>query len=77
MLNHGTGRPLALCLAVAVVPVMPSHIDAAAHTTVVTSHTQALAEWRRINRHARDGDAGGGQHRPARFQQRPGRASQP
>jgi len=39
MLNHGTGSVLALCLAVAVVPVMPSQVDAAAHTTVVTSHT--------------------------------------
>jgi len=44
MLNHGTGRLLALCLAVAVVPVMPSQVDAAAHSTVVTRHTYVAGD---------------------------------
>lgn len=44
MLNHGTGRLLALCLCVAGVLAMPEHVDAAAHTTVVTSHTYASGD---------------------------------
>lgn len=39
MVDHGMGRLLALCLSVAGVLAMPADVGAAAHTTVVTSHT--------------------------------------
>lgn len=48
MVDHGTGRLLALCLSVAGVLAMPADVDAAARTTVVTSNTYV------------SGDPGGG-----------------
>lgn len=39
MVDHATGRLLALCLSVAGALGLPADVGAAAHTTVVTSHT--------------------------------------
>jgi len=39
MVDHGTGRLLALCLSIAGALALPSDAGAAAHTTLVTSQT--------------------------------------
>lgn len=44
MVDHGTGRLLALCLSVAGLLAMPADVGAAARTTVATSHTYASGD---------------------------------